>query len=357
MTDSSQTNSIATRQLGSTEAELPVLGLGGAPLGDLFEAISEDRAQSIVEAAWDGGIRLFDTAPWYGHGQSEHRLGHVLRQKTRDSYFLSTKIGRTYKAASSASYRTDPWVGGLPFELTFDYSYDGIMRSYEDSLQRLGLHRADLLVIHDLDEPYHGEALATHRQMLETSGWRALDELRSSGAIRGIGAGINDNLLIPWFLNHFDLDYLLVAMPYTLLNQEPLDDTFLACQAKGVSVVIGSPFASGILATGPIDDAMYEYAPANEEVLQRTRLISDVCKQHDISLQAAALQFPLGHDVVTAVIPGATRPEHVTSNLENLGVVIPKAFWDELKDRGLIVSHAPVPINPFLNLSDGARHA
>jgi D-threo-aldose 1-dehydrogenase len=329
---------IATRQLGRTGIELPILGLGAAPLGELFEIIPEDRAQAILNTAWDGGIRYYDTAPWYGHGQSEHRVGHMLRQKPRDSFVLSTKVGRVYRAAASATHRIDPWVGGLPFELNFDYSYDGIMRSYEDSLMRLGLNRVDLLVIHDLDSGYHGvgDVLNRHKRDLETTGWRALEELRSSGAIRGIGAGINDADMIPYFLEGFDLDYLLVAMPYTLLDQSTLNDSLQRCVANQVSVVIGSPYASGILATGPIDGALYRYSAASEEILERTRAIDAVCNLYDVRLQAAALQFPLGLEVVVSVIPGATLPAHVNANIENLGASIPEDFWLHLKKMKLV---------------------
>ena len=336
---------IPTRQLGATGLPVSVLGLGGAPLGELFETIPEARAQDIVRTAWEGGIRFYDTAPWYGHGQSEHRMGHFLRQQPRQNFALSTKVGRVYRPAESPKFSTPPWVGGLPFELRFDYSYDGIMRSWEDSLMRLGLNRVELLVIHDLDIGYHGagEALHKYRKDLESGGIRALEELKSAGAIRGVGAGINDETLIPYFLESFELDFLLVAMPYTLLDQGPLENTLPACVKKGVSIVIGSPFASGILATGPIEGAVYNYAPAEPAVIEKTRRIETVCESHDVSLQAAALQFPLGHASVVSVIPGATRPDHVTSNLENLKTIIPGSLWSDLKNEGLLAPDAPLP--------------
>lgn len=336
---------IPSRQLGSTGLSVSVLGLGGAPLGELFETIPEDRAQKIVRTAWSGGIRYYDTAPWYGHGQSEHRMGHFLRQQARKQFAMSTKVGRVYRPARSSGHRTSPWVGGLPFELRFDYSYNGIMRSWEDSLMRLGLNRVELLVIHDLDSGYHGngEVMTAHKRDLESGGWRALEELKSSGAIQGIGAGINDSRMIPYFLSQYEMDFLLVAMPYTLLDQGPLKDTLPACEEKGVSVVIGSPYASGILATGPVSGAIYNYAPADSIVLKQTRRILAVCKSHGVSLQAAALQFPLGHDAVISVIPGATRPEYVIDNLSNLTARIPASLWTDLKNEKLLAPHAPVP--------------
>lgn len=339
---------IPTRPLASTGLDVPVLGLGGAPLGELFEIIPETTAQDIVRSAWAGGLRLYDTAPWYGHGQSEHRMGHFLRRQPRDEFVLSTKVGRVYRAAQEASRRTPPWVGGLPFEPRFDYGYDGIMRSWEDSLIRLGLHRVDLLVIHDLDPGYHGdgETMLQHKRDLESGGYKALQELRSSGDIRGIGAGINDESMVAYFLDSFALDFLLVAMPYTLLDQAPLEDTLPACLERGVSVIIGSPFASGILATGPVEGAVYNYAPASAATLEKTRRIEAVCARHGVKLQAAALQFPLGHPAVVAVIPGATRLDHVAGNLASVTAEIPRIMWDELKHKGLLHPEAPIPGKP-----------
>lgn len=336
---------LPSRELAGTGLSVSVLGLGGAGLGELFETVDEDSAQEIVGTAWAGGVRFYDTAPWYGHGLSEHRMGHFLRQQNRDQYALSTKVGRLYRAASSPQYRTSPWVGGLPFELHFDYSYDGMMRSWEDSLMRLGLNRVETLVIHDLDSGYHGtgDVMDAHKHALESGGWRALQELKDSGEIRAIGAGINADAMIPYFLESFDMDFMLVAMPYTLLDQGPLKGILPACVNKGVSVVIGSPYASGILATGPVDGALYNYAPADSQVLDKTRSIQVVCESHGISLQAAAMQFPLGHPAVVSVIPGATCAQHVAANLDNLAADIPGSLWTDLKNEKLLAADAPVP--------------
>jgi D-threo-aldose 1-dehydrogenase len=334
---------IDKRKLGKSDISVPMLGFGAAPLGELFEHLSEDQAQSIIRAAWDGGIRYYDTSPCYGHGLSEHRLGYFLRQQARDDYLLSTKVGRVYKASRDSNYRSGHWIGGLPFELQFDYSYTGIMRSFEDSLMRLGLNRVDLLVIHDLDIGYHGDNLAAHQSMLESNGWKALDELRASGVVGAIGAGINDESMMPYFLERYELDFMLVAMPYTLLNQVALEKAFPACAAKDVSVVIGSPYASGILATGAVPGAMYNYAGADEKVLAHVRALEAACLHHAIDLSTAAIQFPLGHSCVAAIIPGATRPEHVLKNIENLTRPVPPAFWAELVNEGLLPPDCPIP--------------
>lgn len=339
---------LPVRSLGRKGSRITVLGLGGAPLGELFERLPEHRADAVVQAALDAGMTFFDTAPWYGHGLSEHRIGRGLRHVGRESVFVSTKVGRVYRRpADPAAFSTAPWAGGLPFELRFDYSSAGIQRSYEDSLLRLGLSRVDCLVIHDLDHGYHaGTELDRHRAELERSGWAALETLRSSGEISAIGAGINDRSMMGYFLERFDLDFFLVAMPYTLLDQAPLHEEFAQCQRQGIDIVIGSAYASGILATGPVPSALYNYRPADALTLEKTRRIVTVCDEYGVSLQAAALQFPLAHPVVRAVIPGATSPEIVAANVANVRQAIPAAFWAALKSRGLLHQDAPVPQGP-----------
>lgn len=330
---------------------LPAFGFGGAPLGELYQRISDADAQASIDAAWAGGVRLFDTAPWYGHGLSEHRLGRYLREQPREQFLLSTKVGRVYAPAQTSTHRTAPWVGGLPFVPTFDYSRDGILRSWEDSLQRLGLQRVDMLVIHDLDSGYHGtgEVFERHKQALERSGWQALQDLRDRGAISAIGAGINDQEMIPYFVERFDLDFLLVAMPYTLLDQKIVHDMLPLCLEKDVAVIIGAPFASGILATGAgqseagASTAMYNYAPASAAILEITRRIEAIADRHGVRLAAAALQFPLAHEAVRAIVPGAISPAQVRANLEDVRAPIPADFWVSLKNEGLLDPHAPVP--------------
>jgi len=322
------------------------MGFGGAPLGDLFEAVSESQSQDTLQAAWDVGIRYFDTSPFYGYGKSEHRLGHFLRQQPREDFIISTKVGRVLKATRDLkTFDKQMWVGGLPFEHAFDYSYDGIMRSYEDSLQRLGLHAVDLLLIHDLDYFFHTteDMVTASLSQLYTSGWRALDELRSSGQIKGIGAGLNMLGLIPRFLDMVDINFFILAMPYTLLDQDALDVEFPKCAEHGVDIVIGSVFASGILVTGPVEGALYAYSPAPLEILEKTQKIETICRAHDVLLPAAAIQFPLAHPNVAAIIPGALKPEYIHSNVENYQQEIPTDLWAELKSEGLLREDAPTP--------------
>jgi D-threo-aldose 1-dehydrogenase len=339
-------NQIEKRQVGKTTAKVTQFGFGCAPLGDLFEPISEEQAQQTLQAAWDAGVRYFDTAPYYGYGKSEHRLGHFLRQQPRQDFMISTKVGRVFRAARDLpTFDRGPWADPLPFEFTVDFSYDGIMRSYEDSLQRLSLPSVNLLVIHDLDFYFHqNEArVRAYLDQLFTSGWRALDELRRSHAIQAVGAGINELGMIPRFLDLVELDFFLVASGYNLLTQDMLEQEFALCAERGVSVIIGAVFASGILATGAVPGARYFYAPASEEVLAKTRHIEAVCQRYQVPLPAAALQFLLAHPLVSAIIPGALTPQHVQTNVKQVQHPIPAAFWSELKREGLVRADAPTP--------------
>lgn len=334
------------RQIGKTTAQVTPLGLGGAPFGDLFDAVSEEQAQQALQAAWDAGVRYFDTAPYYGYGKSEHRVGRFLRQQPRQEFVISTKVGRVFRAPRNlATFDKAGWVGGLPFEFEYDYSYDGIMRSYEDSLQRLGLPSVDLLVIHDLDFYFHKNdaRVSAYLSQLFTSGWRALEELRATKQIKGVGAGINELGMIPRFLDLIDLDFFLVAFGYNLLTQAMLASEFPLCAARNVSVIIGAVFASGILATGAVPGARYFYAPASDEMMDKTRQIEAICQRHQTPLPAAALQFLLAHPVVAAIIPGALGPAHVQSNVKLLQQPIPSALWADLKQAGLLREDAPTP--------------
>ena len=329
-----------------TGVELSTLGFGGAPLGELFDPVSETQAQDTLQAAWDAGIRYYDTAPFYGYGKSEHRLGHFLRQQQRKDFVLSTKVGRVLTATRDLdSFDRGFWVGGLPFDYRFDYSYDGIMRSWEDSLQRLSLSSIDVLLIHDLDSFFHDseQRFSAHVNQLITSGWRALDELRSQGLVKAVGTGLNRMGALPRLIDAVDLDLSIVAMPYTLLDQEVLDEEFPLCQEHNVNIVIGAVFASGILVSGPTEGARYAYDTASPEVLEKTRRIQEVCQRHDVPLPAAAMQFPLGHPLVSAIIPGAMEPSHITGNAQWFQHEIPADMWAELKAEGLLREDAPTP--------------
>jgi D-threo-aldose 1-dehydrogenase len=334
------------RKLGRSKIMLPQMGFGGAPLGDLFTKVTDAEAEATLVTAWESGIRYYDTAPWYGRGQSEHRIGRHLYHRPRHEALLSTKVGRVLRApARPETFDRGDWSGGLSYDIRFDYSYDGIMRSYEDSLQRLGMNRIDILIIHDLDFWFHKtEALVSaYLAQLATSGYRALASLKDQGLIGAIGAGINELGMIPRFLELFDLDFFMLAMRYTLGEQDTLDKELPLCIARGAGIVIAGVFSSGLYATGPIPGAKYNYSDATPEQLDRARKIEAVCKRHEVPLAAAALQFPLHHPAVATVIPGGFRPDHVTTNLGLFRQEIPSALWAELKHEELLRKDAPTP--------------
>lgn len=335
-----------TRKLGRSDVQVTQLGLGGASYGSLFHDVPEADAHAALHAAWENGIRFFDTAPWYGRGLSELRTGAGLRHFPREEYVLSTKIGR-YLTAQLRGSNTDlsPWTAPTKFDVVFDYTYDGIMRAYEQSQLRLGLPWYDVAVIHDLDDLYHKpEAkLQAYFDQLSTSGWRAITELRAHGLIRAIGAGINGKGLIPRFLEIVDLDFFLLAMPYTLMQQDILDAEMPACDARGIGYIIGAPYQSGILAAGSASAKKTNYADATEAQLAHVRKLEAVCARHGVPLAAAAIQFTLGHPGVASVIPGARGADQVRRTVEAFRHPIPAALWAEMKHEGLIHDAAPVP--------------
>lgn len=335
----------ATRPLGRSDLRLPPFGFGAAPIGGLFSVVEEEAARAALAAAWDGGVRYLDTAPWYGLGLSEHRTGGFLRGKPRGKFALTTKVGRYLtRPEDPTSHDRGPWTGGLNFRVNFDYTYEGILRSYEQSLARLSLTDVDALIIHDLDHGYHdGATLARHMVDLKGGGLRALQELKARGEIGAVGIGVNTGRALDEVVPEVEVDFILLAMPYTLLDQASLHTGMARCEAEGIGVVIGSPFASGILAKGSRGGGNYDYGAAPEAVTARVRGMEEVCARHGVSLPAAALQFPLAHPAVASVVSGAKRADQVEMNLRALAEEIPSAFWADLKGAGLIDPAAPVP--------------
>jgi D-threo-aldose 1-dehydrogenase len=315
------------------------LGMGGAPLGNLFDRIPEQVAAATVEAAWAAGIRHYDTAPHYGVGLSEHRMGAVLRQKPRAKFAISTKVGRVLEAADDVPERDEGFIGALPFRRQIDYSAAGTHRSIEDSLQRLGLSRIDIVYIHDVSEDWHGPAWKYRFAEAMAGAAKALTEMRRLGMIQAWGLGVN--MVEPCLaaLDAADPDLFLVAGRYTLLDHTALGQLFPACAARGVRVVLGGPYNSGLLAGG----TTYNYETAPTDLAARARVIGEVCARHGVDLKAVALQFCAAHPVVAAVIPGARKPEEVRENAAMMGAPIPGALWSELKQQGLIPAEAPTP--------------
>ena len=334
-----------TTQAGRTLA-FSALGFGAAPLGNMNRVLTEADARATVRQAWSLGMRYFDTAPLYGHGLSERRVGAALKDEARDSFLLSTKVGRLLEPCAPGGEDSGIYRGVPPFRIAYDYSYDGVMRSHTESLARLGLDRIDILYVHDIDAMTHGSRDAAElrtRQLIDQGGWRALDELRAAGGVAAIGAGVNEWQPCVRLLQLADPDIFLLAGRYTLLEQEALATLLPACISRGIGVVVGGPFNSGILATGAVAGALYNYAPAPEPVLARTAAIEAVCAGHDVRLAQAALQFPLGHPAVVSVIPGGQTPDQVAQNLALLKAPIPDTLWRDLKGAGLMSLDAPTP--------------
>ncbi len=328
------------RRVGRTGVEVTTLGLGTATMGGNRVKITQATAEAIVRAAWAAGVRYVDTAPFYGLGFSERRVGDALREESREAWVLSTKVGRLLRPRTASGPRSEGWLSQMPFEVAYDYTYDGIMRSFEDSLQRLGLARIDILYVHDIGEYQHGaEANAPHMKALRESGRKALEALKSSGAIRAIGLGVNETKVLMDVMGWADWDVFLLAGRYTLLEQAPLDDLLPLCEQRGTSIVVGGPLNSGILAGRDT----WNYAPAPEDIRQRARRLGEVCARHGVPLAAAALQFPLAHPVVAAVIPGPRSAEEFEMNVTLMQTPIPPALWAELRAEGLLHPSAPVP--------------
>ena len=331
------------RQVGSTTLHLPPLGLGVAHVGGMWGRVPAATAQATLQAAWDGGIRYFDTAPWYGRGLSEHRLGSFLIDQPRDSFTITTKVGRVlHRPADLATFDIAPWPGGLRLDVEFTYSYDGILPAYEQSLMRLGLDTIDALLIHDPDQIMEGEIFDQRMRDLEGGGIRALQELKAQGQIKAIGMGLNTTLSLTTIVPRVPLDFVIVAMPYTLLDQSALA-AMAAIHDRGTAIIIGAPYASGILVTGPVPGARYRYEAAPPDILAKAAAIKAVCDAHGTALASAALHFLLAHPAVVSVIPGAASADEARSILADFDAVPPAGLWADLKAEGLIEAASPVP--------------
>ena len=335
------------RPVGDTGLELTVLGFGGAPLGGLYARLSDEAAQATVDAAIAAGIGYFDTAPFYSHGLSEHRLGRGLRTVPREDIVLSSKVGRLLRPVRAEEVGPTMYAEVLPFQVAFDYSYDGVMRSIEDSWQRLGMSRIDIVYLHDVNRRWHGDAVEQRFAETMAGGYRALDRLRGEGVIKAIGVGVNDPGILCRFAEAGRFDLFMLAGRYTLLEQTPLDDLLPLCAERRIAITVAAPFNSGILVTGARAGAKYFYTDAPPEILDKTRRIEDVCDAHGVPLPAAALQFPLGHPAVASVVAGLASPVEVEDAVRNIAHPIPAGLWSDLKAEGLLRQDAPVPMeNP-----------
>jgi D-threo-aldose 1-dehydrogenase len=321
------------------------VGLGGAPLGNLFTRVEDADAHALLDAAWASGCRSFDTAPHYGHGLSERRIGDALRARERNDVVLSSKVGRLLAADPAAPRDQHGYVGVLPFSQRWDYGAAAMRRSLEDSLQRLGLARLDVLFVHDCDAATHGpNADAVRRQVIDEA-LPALHALKREGLIRAVGLGVNDVPIVLDVLREADLDALLLAGRYSLLDHSALPELLPLCTARGVRIALGGAFNSGLLATGTRSGgvARFNYAPATHAWIGRTAHIEAVCDAHRVPLRAAALQFPLAHPAIDVVMVGARNASEWQDALAMVQRPIPAAYWRDLRAAGLLPEDAPTP--------------
>ena len=327
---------IETRPLLKRPLYLTEMSLGCAQLGNLFRAVTDDQARATVDAAWGRGIRYFDTAPHYGLGLSESRLGSSLAERPRSEYLLSTKVGRLLEPISAPGKRDDEGFDvPASHRRVWDFSRDGVMRSIEESLTRLGLSAIDIVYLHDPDD---------HRREVLDTAYPALEELRAQGIVSAIGAGMNQTGMLADFARHTDMDIFMLAGRYTLLEQSALDELLPSCLERRIGIVAAGVFNSGLLSRSrPADDAKYNYGEAPVELVVRARRLGEICERHGTSLPAAALAFPLAHPCVVSVCVGSRSPEQIESNVDLYHSDVPDALWVELKEEGLLRVDAPVP--------------
>src|SRR4051812_23797492 len=331
------------RPLGRTGLDVSVLGFGAAPLGDLYARLDDATAIAAVERAFALGVNLLDTSPLYGHGLSEHRCGAALRRASRDDIVVSTKVGR-WMDPFQGRENGSGYLGGQPHRAVVDYSYDGTMRSVEQSLLRLGTDRLDLLLIHDVDVWTHGkEAIEDRFREAMTGAYVALDKLRSEGVVAGIGIGVNEAEMCVRFAQAGSFEVMLLAGRYSLLEQPALEEFMPLALKQGIAVLLGGVFNSGILATGAIKGAKYNYQDAPPQILSKVAEIQRICAAHDVALPTAALHFALGHPAVASVVLGAHNAQEVERNVAALTTTVPGALWSDLKAASLLESEAPVP--------------
>ncbi|WP_242245109.1 aldo/keto reductase [Bacillus cereus group sp. BfR-BA-01330] len=326
------------------------LGFGTAPLGNMYRNIPEEEAIATVDAAWDNGVRYFDTAPLYGSGLAEIRLGEALSKRNRDEYFLSTKVGRIISdELEDPSTRDLGEKGGL-FEfgrknkIINDYSAEATLRSIEDSLKRLKTDRLDFVYIHDVAQDFYGDEWISQFEIARTGAFRALTQLRDEGVIKGWGLGVNkvESIELMLDLEEAKPNVSLLAGRYSLLDHErALQRVMSAAVKNNMDIVVGGPYSSGVLAGG----AHFEYQKASPEIIAKVNKMKNLADRHGISIKAAALQFALANPAVAAVIPGASKPERIAEDQAELKTVIPAAFWEEMREQKLVAANAPLPIN------------
>ena len=331
------------RRFARSGIETTLLGFGSAPIGNLFKSITTEVAHEMVHSAWNAGIRFYDTAPMYGHGLAEHRMSDALFEYPRSEYILCSKVGRTLTPSPMGSFDHGAWEKVPPLKADFDYSYEGTFKQVEQSLQRMMSDRIDVLLVHDIDTYTHGNSQPQRYKEAIQGSFKALIKMREEGITSAIGVGVNETDVCYNVAREVDIDALLLAGRYTLLEQESLDDLMPLCEQRGISVILGGVFNSGILATGATAGAKFNYAKAPEKILEKTRKIQSICKDFGVSLPAAAIQFSAAHPAVVNVCLGARNLEQWNQNFAYLNEAIPNDFWQKLVKQGLLREDAPIP--------------
>ncbi len=331
------------RQLGKTDIELSAIGFGGAPIGDLFENLQDENCYNVLENSLELNINHFDTSPYYGNGLSEQRLGYVLKKIPKNKYYLSTKVGRYLTSEKEENIDRGKWAGGLNFVPNIDYSYDGVMKSFEQSLHRLATSKIDICLIHDVDRFTHGDQVDHYFKIAMSGAYKALTQLKEEKIIKAIGIGVNDADMCKRFADAGDFDCMLLAGRYTLLDQSALDDCIPIAEEKNIGIILGGVFNSGILAKGIGEDITYFYQTIPDNIKKKYNEISIICERYDVSVTSAALQFCYANKNISSMVIGMDRVNQINNNISSLSKKIPNDLWEELKNKNIIDERCVLP--------------
>ena len=331
------------RKLGKTDIELSAIGFGGAPIGDLFENLQDENCYKVLENCFEKNINHFDTSPYYGNGLSEQRLGYFLKKIPKNKYYLSTKVGRYLTPEKEENIDRGKWAGGLNFVPNIDYSYDGVMKSFEQSLHRLATSKIDICLIHDVDHFTHGDQVDHYFKIAMSGAYKALTQLKEEKIIKAIGIGVNDADMCKRFAEAGDFDCMLLAGRYTLLDQSALDDCIPIAEEKKIGIILGGVFNSGILAKGIGEDITYFYQTIPDNIKKKYNEISIICERYDVSVTSAALQFCYANKNISSMVIGMDRVNQINNNISSLSKKIPNDLWEELKNKNIIDERCALP--------------
>ena len=331
------------RKLGKTDIELSAIGFGGAPIGDLFENLQDENCYKVLENCYESNINHFDTSPYYGNGLSEQRLGYFLKKMPKNKYYVSTKVGRYLTPEKEENINRGKWAGGLNFVPNIDYSYDGVMKSFEQSLDRLGTSKIDVCLIHDVDRYTHGDEVDHYFKIAMSGAYKALTKLKEEKIIKAIGIGVNDADVCKRFAEAGDFDCMLLAGRYTLLDQSALDDCIPIAQERNIGIILGGVFNSGILAKGIGEDITYFYQTIPDNIKKKYNEISIICERYDVSVSSVALQFCYANKNISSMVIGMDREEQINHNISSLSKKVPNDLWQELKNKNIIDERCALP--------------